>query len=131
MGHCSVGAVTFDSAVYCAKYALKKVNGEASEDHYTVFDRDGVLHERRPEFALMSRRPGIGAGYLERCGEEVLDHDNVIVEGRPQKLPRYYDERAKAVEHRDSDQFVCLCRVCRNKRRRKREAMKNRSDNTP
>lgn len=62
LGFVTLGAVTFDSAVYCAKYALKKVTGDPAKDHYTVYDESGECFERVPEFAVMARRPGISRG---------------------------------------------------------------------
>jgi hypothetical protein len=50
MGDCLIGNLTFDSAAYCARYIMKKVTGEKSHDYY-----DGL----QPEYATMSRRPGI------------------------------------------------------------------------
>jgi len=130
MGHCSLGEVTFDSAVYCAKYAMKKLNvSENSSDEaraayaarYHVYDLDGVVHERVPEFAVMSRRPGIGALYYEKYGREVLEHDSVIVDGREVRPPRFYDTRSEAV-----DPVIFM----RNKRKRKRMGVLARFDNT-
>lgn len=131
MGHCSFGAVTFDSAVYCAKYALKRLsalNDESSEEQraafearYVVTDGDGVSYERCREFAVMSRRPGIGAGYYEKFGAEVVAHDSVVVNGREVRPPRYYDGRSR---DRCGDAFE------RNKRKRKRLAVLNNADNT-
>lgn len=132
LGHVSVGEVTFDSAVYCAKYALKRVNGEKQADHYTVFDSDGVVHVRRPEFAVMSRRPGIGSGYFDRFGNEVIDHDSVVVGGREVRPPLFYMSRAKerlARQHSD-ESILCMCQLCVNLRKRKRLAVLNRADNT-
>lgn len=54
-GFTHVGDLTPDSASYIASYCTKKL---------TKAD-DARLGGRRPEFALMSRRPGLGAGYLE------------------------------------------------------------------
>lgn len=34
-GHSSVGSVTFESAAYVARYIMKKITGEAAEQHYT------------------------------------------------------------------------------------------------
>ncbi|WNK12679.1 MAG: replication initiator protein [Microvirus sp.] len=122
-GHSSIGEVTFDSAVYCAKYALKKVNGDKAFEHYNVLDADGcIISERVPEFAVMSRRPGIGATYYEKYGKEVLAHDSIIVNGRKVNPPRFYDIRS---ECRDPVAFDAV------KRRRKRDAVLNRADNTP
>ncbi|WNK14382.1 MAG: replication initiator protein [Microvirus sp.] len=133
MGHCSIGEVTFDSAVYCAKYALKKINiTEHSSDEarreferrYHVYDENGECFERVPEFAVMSRRPGIGAGYYDKYGHEVLAHDSVVVNGREVRPPRFYDVRS---QQRDSERFAVV------KAARKREAVKDsvKADNTP
>ncbi|WNK14477.1 MAG: replication initiator protein [Microvirus sp.] len=131
LGFCSIGEVTFDSAVYCAKYALKKLNISENSSpeavaafaaRYEVYDADGVVTTRCPEFAVMSRRPGIGAGYYERYGAEVRAHDSIVVDGREVRPPRYYDSKSDVV---DADGFARL------KRKRKRMAVLARADNTP
>lgn len=130
LGFCTIGAVTFDSAVYCAKYALKsiKINDNSSEearqkfeDRYVVYDADGVVHERAREFAVMSRRPGIGAGYYEKFGDEVRAHDSVVVNGREVRPTRFYDTRSDRV---DAARFAAI------KKKRKRQAVLNKADNT-
>ncbi|UDN67803.1 replication initiator protein [robinz microvirus RP_131] len=121
LGHVTVGAVTFDSAVYCAKYALKKVTGDPAKEFYQVFDEDGVIYDRLPEFALMSRRPGIGSGYYAKYGKEVRDHDNVIVDGRKARPPRFYDTRSELC---DAAMFAL------RKSKRKRLSVLARLDNT-
>lgn len=121
MGHVTIGEVTFDSAVYCAKYALKKVTGDKAFEHYAVYDENGEVFDRRPEFAIMSRRPGIGAGYYEKYGDEVRAHDSIVVNGREVRPPKFYDVRTEGV---DPDRLVVL------KRKRKRMAVLNRFDNT-
>lgn len=120
-GFCTIGEVTFDSAVYCAKYALKKVTGDAAAEHYFFVDDDGICHDKLPEFAVMSRRPGIGALYYEKYGSEVLAHDSVVVNGREVRPPRFYDGRSELVD---------AGRLEAHKRRRKRLAVLNRKDNT-
>lgn len=131
MGHTSLGEVTFDSAVYCAKYALKKLSitehstPEARAEYerrYIVYDLDGVIHEREREFAVMSRRPGIGAPYYEKYGKEVAQHDSVVVNGREVRPPRFYDTRT---EVREPDLHA------RNKAARKRAGVLAKPDNTP
>lgn len=122
LGFCTIGEVTFDSAVYCAKYALKKVNGDMAAAHYEIMDEDGIIHDRRPEFAVMSRRPGIGATYYEKYGNEVLRSDSVVINGREVRPPKYYDTRSELV---DASRLELL------KRKRKRLAVLNKSDNTP
>lgn len=120
-GFCSIGEVTFDSAVYCAKYALKKVTGEQAEEHYFVYDGDGVGYDRCPEFAVMSRRPGIGRLYYDKFGDEVRAHDSVIINGREVRPPRYYDVVSEGIDEET---------LLRHKRKRKRLAVLAKSDNT-
>jgi len=121
MGFCTIGDVTFDSAVYCAKYALKKVTGEAAAEHYTFYDDDGVVYERVPEFAVMSRRPGIGHAYYERYGNEILAHDSVVINGREVRPVRFYDTRSEAANGARFEEI---------KKVRKRNAVLNKADNT-
>lgn len=87
-GRCLLGQVTFESAAYVARYSLKKVVGAGAEEHYKG---------RHPEFLTMSRRPGIGAGYVEAHGAEVYRDDSVIVRGVECKPPRYYDNASEKV----------------------------------
>lgn len=130
LGFVTVGALTYDSAVYCAKYALKKYNlreGATAEERaeydrrYVVYDADGIVYERRPEFAVMSRRPGIGAGYYDKFGSEVRAHDSIVVDGREMRPPRFYDVRTSVA---DPDRFELI------KKRRKRLGVLSRLDNT-
>lgn len=83
-GYCVIGDVTFESAAYVARYALKKVVGAHALSHYGG---------RLPEYCTMSRRPGIGASFVDKYGPEVYRDDSVIVRGTECKPPRYYDER--------------------------------------
>lgn len=131
-GFNTIGQITYESAVYTAKYALKKVNGKDADQHYEMLTADGVVYTREPEFALMSRRPGVGGPYYEKYGSEVLNLDSVIVDGRQVAPPRFYDTRSeKASVKHDPEAMVCKCVYCRNKQRRKRSAVLNRGDNTP
>lgn len=82
MGDCSIGAVSFDSAMYTANYACKKLHGSAAESHYKG---------RLPEFLLMSRNPGLGKKWIEKYKDEVYPSDEIIVNGKQQRPPRYYD----------------------------------------
>lgn len=95
-GFSTVGDCTFDSAAYCARYCVKKVNGEAAYDHYwRVDERTGECHQVEPEYCTMSRRPGIGAGWLEKFESDVFPCDELPIPGRGVfgKPPRFYDAR--------------------------------------
>lgn len=87
-GHSLVGEVTFESAGYVARYALKKVTGERSAEHY------GGL---KPEFTTMSRgckrlgTGGIGKAWFDRYKSDVYPLDRVVVRGAPTRPPRFYD----------------------------------------
>lgn len=81
-GFCSVGAVSFESCAYVARYVVKKVTGSVRNVHYSG---------RSPEFARMSRMPGIGADWFEKHWSDVFPHDRVIIRKNAlSKPPRYY-----------------------------------------
>lgn len=86
-GRTEVGEVSFDSAVYVANYATKKINGKPAKAHYKG---------RKPEFLLMSRGGkngrGIGYGFIDKFGTEVWANDEIIVRGQTARPPRYYDK---------------------------------------
>lgn len=82
-GDSYIGEVTFKSAGYIARYGLKKSDGVAA----------GVVGPRFKSYLTMSRRPGIGAGWLDKYGSEVYAFDEVVVNGKVCKPPRFYDER--------------------------------------
>lgn len=103
-GFSTIGAVTFESAAYVARYALKKVTGDAAEEHYMRVDAHGEVVQLQPEYVLMSRGGrtkgpgGIGAAWFRKFGNEVYPSDEVIARGFPSKPPRYYDEFLKAAD---------------------------------
>lgn len=121
-GNCMLGDVTFDSAAYCARYTTKKVYGDKAEEHYNVYDRDGVVHLRRPEFSVMSRGSGIGTDWYKKYGKTTYAHDNVVVNGKLVRPPRYYDLKQELT---DPVGFAKL------KKSRLRKARLFRADNAP
>ncbi len=91
-GQSEIGSLTFESAAYVARYCVKKVTGPKAREHYECVDPEtGELGSRLPEFATMSRRPGIGTGWFEKFGSDVYPSDEVIVRGKSSKPPRFYD----------------------------------------
>lgn len=93
-GYVTVGQVTFDSCAYVAGYVMKKVSGEAKADHYhgRVDEETGEVFPVEPEFAAMSRRPGLGADWFEKYHRDVFPSDHVIHAGKKYPVPRYYDK---------------------------------------
>lgn len=95
LGRASVQDLTAATAGYCARYIMKKQLGRDSEKHYESVDADGVLTRRKPEYAAMSLRPGIGHGWFKKFGSDVYPHDFVIVDGSKKRPPAYYDKLLK------------------------------------
>lgn len=94
LGATKVGEVNYETACYVARYCMKKVDGALRDaGHYVVYDMDGVLHDRVPEFAIMSRRPGIATTYYAKFGGEVRTHDSLVVNGQVVPSIRFYDKK--------------------------------------
>jgi len=103
-GYSTIGDVTFESAAYCARYIMKKITGDMAEVHYErVHAATGELVQVVPEFSRMSLKPGIGAEWFKRFGASVCTRDNVIVSGRPTRVPRYYDVLRKQLDSYELD----------------------------
>lgn len=118
-GFSSIGLVTFESAAYVARYILKKRTGDAAEEHYNYVDSDGVIYSRMPEYTRMSRRPGIGKGWIEAYKGDVYPHDFVVIKGNKYRPPRYYDEQLEEEVKAEL------------KAKRRRNAEKHVENNTP
>lgn len=89
-----MGAVSFDSAAYCARYVLKKITGEVAAAHYRTIDPEtGEVFHLLPEYCTMSLKPAIGKGWFTEFSADVYPSDFLIVEGRRHKPPRYYDKQ--------------------------------------
>lgn len=84
-GFVTVANLDFDSAAYVARYCTKLLTGK-QKDWYS--ERNII-----PEFSLMSRKPGIGARWLEKYGNEIKTHHNVVIKGRKMSPPRYYRDK--------------------------------------
>lgn len=85
-GFSSIGTVSFESAGYVARYCTKKITGKMAESHY---------NGRTPEFALMSRRPGIGKPWLDKFRSDVYPKDYFTLRGIKMQPPLYYDSQLK------------------------------------
>ncbi|AXL15534.1 replication initiator protein [Microviridae sp.] len=79
-GLTDLGNVHYGTAKYCAKYSLK-----ALEDESIDYDLLNIV----PEYQRMSN--GIGAAHADRFSSEIGLHDNLIVNGFKNPVPRYYE----------------------------------------
>lgn len=83
-GYATLGNLCQESAQYVSQYCVKKLGGEMAKDWYG---------ERKPEFAIMSRRPGIGRGWIDQFKDSIFPRDFVVVkDGKRVAVPRYYLE---------------------------------------
>lgn len=132
-GDSRVGAVSFESCAYVARYVCKKVTGQRAEDVYWKYDpRSGECFDLEPEYATQSRKPGIGFLHAVGYAKELLARDSVISRGRECPLPRYYDKvlekfHPECFEEVKLDRLVELSRSGNRSpdRLKVREAVKN------
>ncbi len=93
LGFSTVSGFSFETAAYVARYCVKKVTGELARAHYERVDPvTGEIVLLQSEYTTMSRRPGIGRDWFEEFGDEVFPSDEVIINGRVAKPPRYYQD---------------------------------------
>lgn len=108
----SIGALTFDSAAYVARYVTKKIRGSDASEHYTRVDAEtGETWEVLPEFATMSRggrsgERGIGYSFFEKYTDEMYNRDEVVSAGRLFPPPRYYDA---LLSEQDPERYEDVC----------------------
>lgn len=118
-----VGSVTFESCAYVARYVTKKVSGELADDHYTrICETTGEIYKLKPEYATMSRRPGIGKQHFDLYNKSIYPLDEVIMRGFPSKPPKYYDRLLEksnlALYEQLKEQRECALELSPNKQER-------------
>lgn len=124
LGNCYIGAVTFKSAGYCARYIMKKQTGKNTQQHYQFIDDiTGEIYDRAPEYSTMSRRPGIAAAWYAKYASDLYPHDYAITpDGKKIPAPDFYDKLYKEA-HEASHRTI--------KGKRKIAARKHSDNNTP
>jgi hypothetical protein len=105
-GYCVIGAVTFQSCAYVARYVTKKIYGLAAPEHYG---------DREPEFCRSSNRPGIGASWFIKYADEVARNGFVLINGHKNPVPRYYLKRLERLDPQKLIDFqerkrIIMCR---------------------
>jgi len=94
-GHILISDLSEQLVAYVARYTMKKVVGREADNHYTSVDTEtGELLRRTPEFAHMSTRPGIGAGWLEKYSGDIA-HGYAVAGGKRRPVPAYYLRKLK------------------------------------
>jgi len=109
-----IGALTFESAGYTARYIVKKQLGKDARAYYVFYD---IV----PEYVTMSRRPGIAHDWIDKYMSDVFPSDAVLIRKRLVKPPRYY---SSMFELHDSEEYVKL-------KMRRKVAAERSPDNTP
>ena len=82
LGHCHSSAINDARIHYMTKYHVN-------------YDKKQHKDKREPEFALMSRKPGIGFHYTQKNAEWHRENGNlyVINNGYKQNIPRYFKQK--------------------------------------
>lgn len=96
-GFVTIGEVNFKTSAYVSKYVTKKISLNPNDGSYQVMDQKGELTKIPHEYCTMSRRPGIGRGWIDKYYEDVFPDDFVVLENRKFGVPRYYLSRYEAM----------------------------------
>jgi len=96
MGFHTIGSVSFASAAYTSRYALKKAFGDAELERvpHVVDTATGEAVPIQP-YSTWSTNPGLGRQYFEDYVDHLYDTDRVVLDGRLFRVPRYYDSLLK------------------------------------
>lgn len=89
IGQASAGLLNQQTANYTASYITKKLRG--TDGYVHLDDQTGEITWLEQPRAHASTRPGIGATWVKQWGDLAYAHDHVVIDGRPRKLPKYYD----------------------------------------
>lgn len=103
-GKATVQDLVKQTAGYCARYIMKKQLGQAAETAYEYLDQEtGEIRQKKPEYAAMSLKPGIGATWFKKYQRDVFPHDFVVSEGVKHQVPKYYDKLIKRAKLQELD----------------------------
>jgi len=123
-GRTQQGDLTFESAAYVARYIMKKVNGRKKEEgHYDIVSPTGeILGEKKDEYTTMSRNKGIGKGWIEKWEKDVYPRDEIIINGKKTRPPKFYDGHYEILNEKEMQKI---------KGKRAAKGKKRAADNTP
>jgi len=96
-GFTQLGQVTYQSAAYVARYVMKKMTGEKSQQHYSrLVESTGELIQLVPEYNAMSQ--GIGLEWFKKYKKDLYPEDYDLMEGRKIKIAKYFDSKLDELE---------------------------------
>lgn len=92
-GYVTICEVSWQTCAYVARYVMKKVYA----GDQAIIENLGI----EKEFAVMSRRPGIGAYYMQDH-PELFDVSQIFVKGKPDgiRIPKYFLKKL-AIENKE------------------------------
>lgn len=88
LGNVSVGSLNFQTARYTASYVTKKLRSR--QQYVRVDETTGELIPLEQPRAFMSRN--LAKAWWEQNHHQVVAHDRVVINARPQKPPKAYDK---------------------------------------
>jgi len=83
MGHVAIGELEYGSAQYTAKYLVKSQREQ---------DLDSKMGTRKAEYISMSRRPGIGASWINEYKWDAFSDNYLTHQGKRHAVPKYYEK---------------------------------------
>lgn len=67
LGRHWIGELNQETARYVSGYVTKKITGDRAQLHYERLNTEtGEIFQQNPEFATMSRRPGLGKTWIQK-----------------------------------------------------------------
>lgn len=121
LGYANAQAVTHKSCAYVARYVTKKIKNSdtfGADRYHRLSPVDGAFHQVRPEFAVMSRRPGLGSAYAAEFRSDFYPSGFIVVDGVRQAPPKFYVSKLSEKEQK------------RLKRQARRLSLKNKPHTT-
>ncbi|QXP08298.1 MAG: replication initiator protein [Arizlama microvirus] len=105
-GNTSIGALTFETAAYTARYVMKKGLGKQTNNYVRLDEETGEIIPLVQPYAAMSlrcnwrdendqlRTGGIGAQWLQKYHSDIYGHDKdfLVMRGKKLKPAKYYDK---------------------------------------
>lgn len=87
--------VSYATAMYVAGYCSKKLLKPDDASLVRLSPVDGQWHHVAPEFATMSKNPGLGSRWFDLYGDDAFPSDFLVVDGHKVKPPKFYFDKLK------------------------------------